>query len=122
MNWLRAAFLLGVLGAVILCGFACDWNVPSEDTEKEKEADCSRNPGYPGYDCADACCGWDSCGPPALYEDYEDCTSSCDDALYIDIIDEPEWSEGYKNCVLDCVASCTKNEECSRDCLALFRD
>ena len=106
--------------ALLVVAYGCEWNVPNEDTEIEDEIDCSQNPGIPGYDCGDACCNWDDCGLPTLYETYNDCVARCDEALFIDRQDEPNYSEGYKNCVLDCILDCEDDDFCRESCSAQF--
>ena len=107
------ALALGVVGVLV----GCEWNVPNEDTEKENEIDCSQNPGLPGYDCGDACCGWGECGGgQPLYEDYNDCVARCDEALWIFVDDDASYSEDYKICVLDCIADCNTRNECIAEC------
>jgi hypothetical protein len=104
--------------ALLALAAGCEWNVPNEDTEKEQEADCVQNPGKPGYDCGDACCNWDQCGPAGLplYDEYGTCVARCDEALHIFIIDDPSYSEQYKNCVLDCFSACGTRNECLDEC------
>lgn len=108
--------LVLVLALGLVIGIACDWNVINEDQETEDEIECALNPGIPGYDCGDACCGWENCGSPPLYEEYGDCVNKCNEALFINISDNPNYSEGYKICVLDCIHDCDSRNTCMELC------
>ena len=122
MNRMRALVVLCVLAVAVLAVAGCDWNVVNGNQEKEQDVKCSLNPGSHDqvFDCGDACCGWASCGTPAMYSDYEACVTGCDDAMYIDIVDNPNQLESYKNCVLECIESCTDNDTCRETCSALY--
>ena len=125
MKRLLTLLLLCLATTALLAAIGCDWNVPNEDTEKEKEKDCAQNPDTPGFDCADACCIWDQCEGDRemtlMYEDYEDCVARCDEALFIDR-EEPIQNEKYKNCVLTCIFDCEDDDDCRRECEDLYPD
>ena len=117
MKTARIAWIcMVVAAAALLFVAACNWDQSGDS--REKHHNCFLNPGYEAYDCADACCDFNTCEHGKLYTDYGTCVGACDKALYESIEDKPQYSSQYKNCVLDCIYSCQDWETCRDTCLA----